>query len=538
MKRIPVLILLTILFAGPVIAGGIVTNLNQSAKYTRMLCRDATLGIDAVFYNPAGITKLGSGFHFSINNQTIGQSRTIGSTYQYLNPAPKDLEAGVSAPVFPGVYAAFNLGKFAISAGFNPIGGGGSASYDKGLPSLEYSVSDLVPMLAAQGQNVTDYRLDALFEGSSVFFGYQANLSYKINDLISVAVGGRFVTAKETYTGHLKGVDIFLDGAWVPAPTFFSNAAAQYTSAATMLTTAATNLQGAITLGLYQPNDIVTESSVIYALGLLGVDPLTTTNIQAVGIFTAAANSATTGAAQSTAAATALADQEVDAEKTATGISPIVSVNVSPIEMLNIAIKYEFKTKLEFTTSAATDKQGLIGINPVTGDPEYLFPDGEVTNLDIPAMLTAGVTLKPISPLMISGGFHYFFDKDVNWDGDEKYIDRGLYEIALGVEYTIGEKFAVSGGYLITSTGVTEDYQDDQSHSLSANTFGGGIGYKINNMIELNLGGSYTKYTETDKTFDRELGGPGRSGIFNSITETYNRDAWIVAIGLDISIAR
>ena len=74
MKRIPVLILLTVLFMSPVTAGGIVTNMNQSVKYTRMQCRDATLGIDAVFYNPAGLTKLGNGFHFSINNQTIGQS--------------------------------------------------------------------------------------------------------------------------------------------------------------------------------------------------------------------------------------------------------------------------------------------------------------------------------------------------------------------------------------------------------------------------------------------------------------------------------
>lgn len=538
MKRIPILILLTVLFMSTVFAGGIVTNMNQGAKYTRMLCRDATLGIDAVFYNPAGVTKLGSGFHFSINNQTIGQSRKIGSSYQYLKPTPKDFEAGVSAPIFPGVYAAFNLGKFAISAGFNPIGGGGSASYDKGLPSLEYSVSDLVPMLTAQGQNVTDYRLNALFDGKSTFFGYQANLSYRINDMISIAVGGRYVTAKETYTGHLKDVQIFLDGAWVPAPTFFTNAAAQYTTYATQFTTAATNLNAAITGGLIGANDPLADPVAIGTLTALGLYAAGMTNSQAVAAFTGAATSASAGAAQSTAAATALADQEVDAEKTGSGITPVVSLNISPIEMLNIALKYEFKTKLEFTTSAAADKQGLVGINPITGNPEYLFPDGEVTNLDIPALLSAGVTLKPISPLLISGGFHYFFDKDVNWDGDEELIDRGLFEIALGAEYGIGEKLAVSAGYLMTSTGVTEEYQNDQSHSLSANTFGGGVGYKITDMIELNLAGSYTKYTEAEKTFDRELGGPGRSGILNSITETYNRNAWIVAVGLDISLAR
>jgi long-subunit fatty acid transport protein len=65
--------LAALLLAGTIFAGGIVTNTNQSAMYTRMGNRTATLGIDAVYYNPAGLTKLGNGFHFSINNQTIGR---------------------------------------------------------------------------------------------------------------------------------------------------------------------------------------------------------------------------------------------------------------------------------------------------------------------------------------------------------------------------------------------------------------------------------------------------------------------------------
>jgi long-chain fatty acid transport protein len=538
MKRIPVLLLLTVLFMSPVIAGGIVTNTNHSAKFTRMQCRDATLGIDAVYYNPAGLTKLGNGFHFSINNQTIGQGRKISSDYTYLIPSPKDFEASVSAPLFPGVYAAFRLGKFAISAGFNPIGGGGSANYEEGIPSLEYGVSDLVPMLTAQGQNVTDYDLNALFEGSSVFYGYQANLSYKINDMISVAVGGRYVTAKETYNGHLKDVRILLGGTWIPATTFFEGAAADYTTYATQFSGAATNLQNAISGGLIGANDPLADPVAIGTLTALGLYTAGMTNTQAVAAFTGAAASATAGAQQATAAATALADQEVDAEKTASGITPIVSLNVSPIEMLNIALKYEFKTKLEFTTSAVTGKEGLLGFDPVTGNPKYMFTDGEKTNLDIPAMLSAGVLLNPISPLLISGGFHYYFDQNANWDGREEKLDRGLYEIALGAEYGLGEKVSLSGGWLMTSTGVTEEYQTDQSYSLNTNTFGGGLGFKITDMIELNLAGSYTMYQEGEKNFQRELGGEGQSGTYIPLTETYNKNTWVVAVGLDISIAR
>jgi len=526
------------LFMGPVIAGGIVTNQNHSAKYTRMQCRDATLGIDAVFYNPAGVAMLDKGFHFSINNQTLGQGRKIGSDYQYLHPTPKDYEASISAPIFPGVYAAFVSGKFGVSLGFNPIGGGGGAEYKEGLPSLEYPVADLVPLLQAQGQPVTDYSLDALFEGKSVFYGYQANVSYKINDMLSVAVGARLVTAKENYTGHLQDIQILVGGTWTPATNFFQYAATTYTGYATSFTAAATNINNAITGGLIGADDPLTDPVAIGTLTALGLYTEGMTNSQAAMAFSGSAAVMTENAQTATAASAALADQEVDATKTATGITPIVSVNIHPIDMLNIALKYEFKTKLEFTTEADADKQGLTGFDPETGAPVYLFPDGEKTNLDIPALLSAGVTLNPIDPLLISTGMHYYFDKNANWDGREDDLERGLIEFALGAEYTFGEHLAASAGWLMTSTGATEEYQTDQSYSLDTHTFGGGLGFKITDYLELNLAGSYTMYMEGTNSFQRELGGEGQSGLFVPLTETYNKNTWIVALGVDISIAR
>jgi len=207
--------------------------------YTRMAARQATLGIDAVYFNPAGLTKLENGLHFSINSQTIGQTRTITSDYNYLKDGKYIGE--VFAPVFPSVYGAFKLGKLAISAGFNVIGGGGGAEYTRGLPSFEYSPSDLPTAITGMGQNVTDYRLETEFTGSSNFFGYQANVSYEINDMISVAVGARYVTAKETYEGYLRNIDLYFadnppGSEWVGADDFFTGVAGQYTSAATNAT--------------------------------------------------------------------------------------------------------------------------------------------------------------------------------------------------------------------------------------------------------------------------------------------------------------
>jgi long-chain fatty acid transport protein len=538
MKRILVISLMAALFVGPVIAGGIVTNTNQSAKYTRMQCRDATLGIDAVYYNPAGVVKLGGGLHLSINNQTIGQGRKIGSSYPYLHPTPKDYEANVSAPLFPGVYAAFVFGNFAVSAGFNPIGGGGSAKYEGGLPSLEYPVSDLVPMLSAQGQPVTDYRLGMLFEGKSIFYGIQANLSYKINEMLSVALGARYVMAHESYTGYMKDIQILVGGTWTDATSFFTYAAGTYAGYATSFTGAATNLNNAITLGLIGANDPLTDPVAIGTLTAIGLYSAGMTNSQAADAFTGAAADMTTNAQKATLASQSLADQDVDAKRTATGITPIVSVNFSPLEWINVAVKYEFKTKLEFTNETVEGKAGLIGFNPSTGAPVYLFPNEAKTRLDIPAMLSGGVALNPFKPLLISAGAHYYFDKSADWEGRQDQLDRGLVEVALGAEYTLKEKLAVSAGWLMTSTGVKPEYQTDQSYSLNTSTFGGGVGYKITDFLELNVAGSYTIYQEGTRSFSRELGGTGQSGVFVPLTETYNKDTWIVALGLDISIAR
>ncbi|MCK7536357.1 MAG: hypothetical protein MZV63_37940 [Marinilabiliales bacterium] len=98
-------------------------------------------------------------------------------------------------------------GKFAISLGVNVIGGGGSATFEKGLPMFDMSASDLVPMLNSP-YDATSYSLDAYLEGSSVFWGYQLGVTYAINDMIAVYLGARYVSATNTYVGHLKDITL------------------------------------------------------------------------------------------------------------------------------------------------------------------------------------------------------------------------------------------------------------------------------------------------------------------------------------------
>jgi len=315
----------SVCLSGVLFAGGLVTNTNQSASFTRMQCRDATVGIDAVYYNPAGLTKLSDGFHLSLSNQSISQTQTIISSYSLIKGQPKSYQGDVSAPVFPGVYAAYKTGKLAFSFGFNPIGGGGGAEYKKGLPSFETKIPEVLvgalsnldagltgPLGANPDyNNVTSNTQDMYFKGSSIYFGYQANVSYAINDMISVAVGARYVSAKNTYSGYLENINVSA------APN--------------------ANVPGLAGLvGNFTPGDYLRAVALTPYPAMAGAAVVPTLN--------------------GTAAVLDGTVIEADVIETGTGVTPVVSVNIAPSEKLNIALKYEFKTKLELTTEVLDGK--------------------------------------------------------------------------------------------------------------------------------------------------------------------------------------
>jgi long-chain fatty acid transport protein len=499
MKKQFLLITSLVFLASAAFGGGIVTNTNQSAYWARTLVRDAAIGPDAVYFNPAGLTKLEDGFHFSLNTQTIFQNKDVTREYQFLIPNPKKFEGDVKAPVFPGFYATWKKSKIAVSFGFNPIAGGGGGEYDKGLPSFESQLSSLVPLLqsslapldagltAGYGfnpnfSNVTGYSADIYFKGTSVYFGYQLGVTYDISKVFSVFLGGRLVTAKNTYAGHVRDVEVQAAPTTPPVPVYD------------------------VPAGSYTPGDYLRAVS-----GAVGIPPQQVALLQG----TAAALDGLT------------ADMEVDAEETGTGFTPILGVNIAPNEKLNIGLKYEFKTKVDLTQTVNDDK----GANG-------MFVQDSTVHGDIPAMLSVGVQYKVFPKLTASVGFHYYWDKGANYgktlDGtgeaveNDKVIDDNFFEIALGLEYAITEKFLASVGYLHANTGVSEDYQSDLSYSLTSNTIGFGFGYKITEKIMINLGGAFVMYQEDTKTLvDTSTGQP--------YTDTFYKDTKYIALGVDFS---
>ncbi|MFZ2287525.1 MAG: hypothetical protein WAV93_11120 [Bacteroidales bacterium] len=541
MKKI-LIVFSAMVVSGSLFAGGLVTNTNQSAQYTRLLSRNASTDVDAVYYNPAGLTKLAPGFHFGINNQTIGQRRSVMTTYPYLHGTPdRDFAGTVSEPLFPSVYALYNTGKLAFSVAFNPVGGGGGATYDEGLAMIEMPISDLVPLLQSSGAQ--DYKLETNFVGSSVFYGFTGNVAYKINDILSVAVGARYVMARNTYEGKLENIELNMGGTWIPASTVFTGLATQLGQIVAIPTSVQpiiTGGGGGLTLAQAQDLGYITASQkagIEAGLAAIGV-PAANIPVMTISQVSSTVATATPALndqiAQANATSSLMGNQRADVLQTGSGITPIVGINLTLAEIVNVGIKYEFATKLRVTNQTTSDF--TTGIDPESGAPITMFPDGAETIIDMPAILAVGVEVRPMEKFMLTGSINYYFDQSVDYDGsadrDVDMIDKNLIEYAFGLEYGFTKSIRASLAYSGTRTGVNPNYQDELSYSLNTNTFGGGLGFRITPMIDLNLGGMYTIYQEGSKNTSRPM--TGMSSVSVPFTETYNKNNWIVAVGVDL----
>ncbi|MBP7505533.1 MAG: hypothetical protein KA780_08815 [Prolixibacteraceae bacterium] len=553
MKKSILVTMMVVALALTTFAGGLVTNTNQSAQYVRMLSRNASTQIDAVYFNPAGLTNLKDGWHFALNNQTIFQDKTVNSMFPLLNDG--EYLGKVKAPLFPDVYAVYKMDRLALSFGFGPVGGGGSAEFERGLPSFEIPLTKLVPGLAGLKQlpapynyNVSGYDAELYFNGSSVYYGIQVGATYKFNDMVSGFAGVRYTPAKNTYEGYIKNIQLMVNNNAVNAKDWLTGTAApavtgiagQAAGAVTTYNGAATNVQALITGGAgnftltqVQTAGYITSTqkaqfeAALANLGLNGaqiaamnMNQIKTSFTTAAATYQATANQLTATAATLSATGNGLADKKVETTQTGAGWTPIVGLNLNLGEQLNVGIKYEFQTALALTNETPVDDLGV-------------FPDGKKDDYDIPAILGVGVGYKPIDWLEAQLSYNLFFDKNVGWgnnvrSGVTREIDKNYYELALGLQFNLSDQFALSVGGLTSQPGIADSYQSDFSYSNPSYTLGGGLQWKFAERFILDAGVLNTFYKDQTVTFnDPDVG---------SYEETLGKTTLVFAFGLTYSI--
>jgi long-subunit fatty acid transport protein len=238
-------------------------------------------------------------------------------------------------------------------------------------------------------------------------------------------------------------------------------------------------------------------------------------NVQQIqGGFTAGGDALSQQSATLGATATLMDNKEVDTQQTGAGITPILGVNLSPAEGLNIGIKYEFKTFMTLTNETTKDDTGL-------------FPDKAKSGSDIPAILAIGADYKFSDKLNVQLSYNTYFDKNVDWGNNvyqqKRTIDNNYWEIALGAQYAISDNFAISAGVMHSNTGVSEDYQSDFSYSNDSYSGGLGFEWKLSKKLTFDAGAMMTKYIDYEKSFD-------------GYKETYGKSNVLFALGLSYSI--
>lgn len=528
-------------------AGGLLTNTNQHVAFNRMMSREASIGIDGVYYNPAGVVFMGEGSHLAINWQAAWQTRTINNDYKLFtnnvnNPTtPRDFKGKAVAPVIPSFQYAYNKGRWSLQGNFALTGGGGKCTFDNGLGSFEKIVSETAmgaiglagaidyaankilvpgsinpdgtinsanfkPMFTSDKAfgNKGAYSFNSYMHGRQYYFGLSAGAAYKVNDNFSVYAGLRGIYATCNYYGYVEDIKVG-------------------------------------NMPLYQVLDPSKENS---------------------------------------------ANIELSCDQSGIGFTPMLAVDYKTGRW-NFSAKYEFKTRMRlknksvnqlpsignlddnlknqmnklftgtFMAAGMPQEQAMIkaeqASQAVLADKNVVattaglkqqfdskidkaigeYADGKKIAGDIPSLLTVGVGYSPIDELHINVGFHWFDDYNAtSYNNRNKLLKkRGTLEFNAGVEYDVNKKITVSTGWQNTNYGLTDEYMDDKSFVVGSNSVGLGGVYHITKKLDFSVAYFHTFYNHV-KTSEEVTLAPGKTVTYNT---DYTRNNSAFAAGVNIT---
>ena len=510
--------------ATPSFAGGLLTNTNQHVAFNRMMSREASIGIDGVYYNPAGVVFMGEGKHLAINWQLAYQTRSIENDYALFtnnvnNPTtPREFKGKAFAPVIPSFQYAYNKGRWSLQAGFALTGGGGKCTFDNGLGSFEKIVAETAiaacQLAGAVDQVASQYGVPAVFSsdkyfgkegkysynsymhGRQYYYGLSLGAAYKINEHLSAYAGVRGVYASTNYYGYVEDIKVG-------------------------------------NMPLYMVLDPTKEKA---------------------------------------------ANIELSCDQSGLGFTPMLGIDFKTGRW-NFAAKYEFKTRIRMKNKSVNQTPSIGNLpdnlrnayiaggvpeqaaNAILSNPVIQgamgqlktqfdsklegaigeYEDGKKIAGDIPAYLALGVGYSPVNTVRVNVGFHWFDDKHAtSYNNRQEKLKRGTLEYNAGVEVDVNKKITLSTGWQNTNYGLPDEnldtptskrYMDDKSFVVSSNSAAIGGVYHINKKMDLNVAYFHTFY-QHKKTSENVQLTAQKNFSYNS---DYTRNNNVFAVGLDIN---
>ena len=541
MKKIVLSLIVFTMTTVSTMAGGILTNTNQSVLFLKNPARDAALGLDGVYSNPAGVAFMPEGFHVALNWQYAHQTRTITSTNPVFalgkkneGKTIKEFQGVADAPIIPSLQAAYNKGNWSVQFNFSVPGGGGSCEFADGLGSFESVVGNIASKFMALDQTaaqlnglttmltplytmfgataptaisstgVSGYDMNSYMQGRQYYFGFQLGTAYKIKENLSVYGGLRLLYGSATYRARISNIMVKTGSAYEDFESFLPRVPAQMQEC---MTSAQQNLNFI--------NQV--EGHPAYA----------TLPAETQAQLTAAKMALSQGIGsleQSKGEMAKLAKYSEGvnllSNQSSLGIAPIIGVDWKMNDKFNFAAKYEFKTQIRMENESTVFEASEIGaVNK--------FRDSEKVNEDIPALLTIGARWNPIDAVNLNLGWHHYFDKNANWyNNSQDLLRSNTNEYLAGVEWDVTDKLNVSCGGQLTRYGLTDEYMNDMSFVVNSYSLGFGFSYKVKDHVTLSAAYFQTNY----ENYNRE------NYPTAGVNDTYTRTNYVLGLGCQVDL--
>lgn len=206
---------------------------------------------------------------------------------------------------------------------------------------------------------------------------------------------------------------------------------------------------------------------------------------------------------------------DIDSERTAWGFGGQVGLNYAYNDTWNFAMRYDTKIKMEFEADAKSSPY----TNPLFPGKELgfelFFPqyaDGAKYRRDLPAILAVGASQKVTDKWTMFYGANYYFNESAKLDKDISGYTYGLeydngWEISVGTEYWLNNKWALLAGVNYADTGAPKDSYMDVEYALNSILVGMGVKYKPNEDTEWVISTSHYFYEATDGNFAEKYPG-------------------------------
>ncbi len=207
----------------------------------------------------------------------------------------------------------------------------------------------------------------------------------------------------------------------------------------------------------------------------------------------------------------AYGDLVVETRDEADGWSGIFGVNIAPCDRVNIGLRFETATKLDFELEArqGEDILALMGIR-----------DGRKVREDLPGLLGMGVSWEVVDNLKFDINYIHYLEKAATWDtGLDGAGDS--YDLGFSGEYRFNKQWMASTGYVYSDNKIdgTQLLISPEEPYLDAHTVAIGGVWSPTEAFDVTLGVIRVFYKDATDS----------SGI------NYDKDISIVSCGIQYS---